>query len=114
MSALLNDWLHKHTRLPGVLAGGIGYPDHTLVVQPYGDHFPPEALENTWRCIADTYEVMNLHRFPPIELHWIYAQAQLYCVRRPDKIFLGLLISNEPGAIDQAEVKDLFADFKAQ
>jgi hypothetical protein len=113
MNAALNDWLTHKTQLPGVLACGLRYANATTVNQSYSLDYPPEKLDQAWFSVAETFEVAHLHRFPAPMLQWVFAHAQLYGLRRPDKTCLGIFVANDPQAVDATALARLFDEFKA-
>ncbi len=111
MKETIQQWLDQHARLPGLLACGVRYPDDTIFIPAGPGSFPRENLENSLRCIGDTFKVLNLNQFPIEYVRWIYQNALLYCVRRGDGIFLGLFTSREPAAVDLETLGRMLAEF---
>jgi hypothetical protein len=112
MDALLHDWLSQNCRVKGVLACGIVFPDKTNLSLSCGPDFPTELLEKAWRCVADTYEVAQLHHFSPTSLHWVYPQGHLYSLRRADRITFNAFLKADASAVDIGAVQALFTEFK--
>ena len=112
MQDLLNEWLTQKSHVKGILACGVVFPDKTNLSFSSGPEFPAELLEKAWRCVADTYEVAQLHHFSPTILHWGYAQGHLYSVRRPDKITFNVFLNSDAQSVDVSGVQALFAEFK--
>ena len=113
MKESTNLWLSSAARLPGVLACGVRYPDNSTFTQSWAEGFAPERLDNALRCVADTFQVLNLNRVPATSVRWVYEQAFLYCARRSDGICLGIFCTKDlqqksPGAIER-----LLADFQS-
>jgi hypothetical protein len=113
MKDSLSNWLEQNARIPGVLACAAGFPDKTAYGLSYSELFPRASLETVWRSLADTFEVAALHHLPAQHLRWIYANTQLYCARRSDRVFLAVLLENQPEKVDLAAVEHLFTLFKA-
>lgn len=112
MKEIFNHWLSVHGRFKGVWACGLRYPDTTTFHQSYIEELPEPELAKTWRYLADTYQVLNLHRIPALRLRWVYANAWIHCVRRSDGILLGLLTSTNPNEVDQAGLETLIKEFE--
>jgi hypothetical protein len=106
-------WLEEKTPVPGVLACGVRFTDKSSVTQSWSAEYPTEALENTWRCVADTFQVLKLNRLPGDRVLWVYEQALLYSDRRADGICLGVFIQRVADAVDQAGLETLFSEFAA-
>lgn len=109
---IFEQWLSRKVGLAGVFACGVGFPNKSVCSLSISEEYPKEVLENTWRCVGDTFEVSNLHRFGAVHVRWIYENAQIYCSRRLDRIFLAVIMSKEPGAVDAAAVEEMFEEFK--
>ena len=113
MKEIINLWLGKSARLPGVLAGGVRYPDKTTFTQTWSSQYPAATLENAWRCVSDAFQVLQLNRFPAGRVRWVYAHAILHGARRNDGICLGLFTTSDPLAFDAAEIERLLAEFQS-
>ena len=100
MKETFKEWMVQNPRVDGVLACGV--------------RFPGVALENAWRCMADAYQVLTLHRLSAVRMRWVYETALLHCARRHDGIILGLFTSRNPDEVDAAGLEQLFASFEAQ
>ena len=112
MKEVVNLWLSKNARLPGVLACGVRYQDKTTFTQSWSSLYKPEAIENVCRCIADTFQVTQLNRFVGSYLRWVYQNAFLFSTRRTDGICLGIFTTNDPLAFDRAEIERLLEEFR--
>ena len=113
MKETIKEWMVNQRRLVGVLACGVRFPDKTALNETYSRNFPAVALDNTWRCVADAYQVLSLHRIPAVRMRWVYENALLQCARRNDGIILGLFTSRNSEEIDFAGVEQTFAGFHA-
>ena len=113
MKEIVNLWLGKSARLPGVLACGVRYPDKTAFTQTWSSQYPADTLENAWRCVSDAFQVLQLNRFPAERVRWVYANAILFGARRSDGICLGVFTTSDPLAFDTAQIERLLAEFQA-
>ena len=113
MKEMLNLWLSKNARLPGVLACGLRYQDKACFTQTWSSNYKTEALENALRCAADTFHVLQLNRFVSQWTRWVYENAFLYCARRTDGICLALITTKDPLAFDQKQIEQLLAEFRS-
>lgn len=113
MKETVQQWMAQNSSASSVLACGVRFTDKTSINESHSEDFPLVAMENTWRCIADAYQVLTLHRFPVARMRWVYEQAILACVRRNDGIILGLFLSPDAEEAEQEEVERLFSEFHA-
>jgi hypothetical protein len=112
MKGTIKEWMFERPRVTGVLACGVRFPDKTALNESYSRDFPVVALDNVWRCVADAYQVLPLHRIPAVRMRWVYEKALLYCVRRSDGIILGLFTSRNPEELDSSGVERMCAGFE--
>ncbi|HUL51265.1 MAG TPA: hypothetical protein VLU94_01640 [Candidatus Nitrosotalea sp.] len=113
MKDAIKQWMTQTPRVRGVLAYGVRFTDKTSINETYSRDFPIVALENTWRCIADAYQVLTLHRFPVARMQWIYENAVLTCVRRNDGIILGLFVTPNRRELDSKELERQLTEFQS-
>jgi len=111
MKETLNLWATHRLRQPGVLACALRYPDATAFVQSYVPGFPPSAVENACRCVADTFLVLNLNRLPAEQLRWVFEKANLLCARRKDGVYLVLFVSRSQAEAETRELDQAIRDF---
>jgi hypothetical protein len=111
MKERLAQWLQDRARLRGVLAAGIRFADKTASCQSFASGYPVSGLENAWRCVADTYQVLNLHRVPGTQLKWSYEGAALHCTRRKDGVILAFFTAAQDSQADLAGVQRLMDEF---
>jgi hypothetical protein len=83
-------WIQSKLSIPGVLGYGIYTPGKRSFVESCVNTFSPDALENAWRCVAETIPVMQLNRFPTARFRFVYDQAVVHCERRRDGTCLGV------------------------
>lgn len=112
MRARLNQWLAARASVAGVQACGLRHADHSTFTQSHVPDFPPDGLENTWRCVADTFQVLKHHRFPAVNLRWVFEHALLYCLTRPDGTCLMVLITRKAQELDGAGLQAMFDEFQ--
>src|ERR671925_331965 len=86
----ITDWLRRTPPARGVLVRGIRFADQTFVCDFDSRDFPMSALEQAWRSVADTFQVLEAQRLPPTRLTWVFERAVLHCVRREDGTILGV------------------------
>ena len=113
MKVILQQWLAERTQITGVLACGIRFPDKTSLTQSWSNEFPVESLENAWRCVSDTFQVLKINFFPNEQIRWVYENAFLYCGRRYDGIFLAIFTCKDPDVFDQENIEQLIVEFRA-
>lgn len=113
MKSVITKWLKERTGTPGVLACGVQFPDASSCSQSHSPQFSPPVLEHTWRCVADTFQVLKLQQhFPATRLRWIYEHAYLYCAQREDGLCLGVFTAKDPAALDTGALEQLLGEFQ--
>jgi hypothetical protein len=113
MKSILQQWLAERTQVPGVIACGIRFPDKTSLTQSWSKEFQIESLENAWRCVSDTFQVLKINFFPNEKIRWVYENAFLYCGRRYDGICLAIFTSKDPQVFDPEIIEKLMTEFRA-
>ena len=83
-------WIKSNLAIPGVLGFGIYNPGKESFVEACVSTFSPQALENAWRCVAETIPVMQLNRFPTARFRFVFHSAVVHCERRRDGTCLGV------------------------
>jgi len=89
-NAAFQQWIQSNLTIPGVLGFGIYSAGRGSFVESCVSTFSPQALENAWRCVAETIPVMQLNRFPTARFRFVYHQAVVHCERRRDGTCLGI------------------------
>lgn len=107
----ISEWLRHSPLTRGVLVRGIRFPDQTFVCDLEARDFPSSALEQAWRSVADTFQVLTAQRLPADRLTWVYEHAILHYVRRGDGAMLGLFVSKKHGQADPGEIERLLNEF---
>ena len=97
----------------GVLVRGIRFADETFVCDFDSRDFPLSALEQAWRSVADTFEVLAAQRLPPTRLTWTFERAVLHSVRRVDGAILGAIVGKKVTGADPEGLERLLAEFEA-
>lgn len=104
-------WLRATTMARGVLVRGIRFADETFFSDVDAREFPTTALEQAWRIIADTFQVLNAQRLPPTRLIWVHEKTTLHCARRADGTILGVFVSRKTAEPDTVSVERTLAEF---
>ncbi len=112
MKERLNQWLTERAGVAGVQACGLRHADHSTFTQVRAPDFAPEGVENAWRCVADTFQVLKHHRFPAVNLRWVFEHALLYCLTRPDGICLMVFTTRKAPELDAAGLQAMFTEFQ--
>lgn len=105
-------WLRAAPAVRGTLLRGVRFPDQTLVSDAAEQHLPAGALEQAWRVVADTCQVLSAQHFPPNRLSWVYDRSVLHCLQRPDGLMLGVLMARKIADADLDGLNRLFAEFQ--
>src|SRR5687767_438390 len=108
----LKNWVMGNTDTLGVLALGIYAADKTGFIQPCAGGLPAPGLENAWRCVAETFPVLQLNRFPTARFRFVYGDAVVHCERRRDGTCLGIF-AVKGHQFEQDELYRLLNEFHA-
>ncbi len=109
----LTRWLRALPALRGVLVRGIRFPDETFVTDFDSRDFPVAALEQAWRSVADTFQVLSAQQFPPTRLTWMYERTILHCVQREDGSILGVIVSKKGAESNPSDLDKLLQEFQS-
>lgn len=91
LQAGLTEWMRQTPVLEGERLRALRFADQTFVCDEDSAEFPVSVTAKSWRCIADTCDVLATRRIRPERITWEYRHALLHCVRRPDGTVFGLL-----------------------
>ena len=108
----ITDWLHATPTVRGALVRGIRFADETFVCDVDSRDFPATALEQAWRLVADTFQVLSAQRLPPTRLTWVHEKTVLHCVRRADGAILGVFLSRKTNEGDPVALDRLLLEFQ--
>jgi len=86
-------WLRQAPTLPGELFRAVRLPNETFLYDNDTAPYPPPAIAQSWRRIADAWDVLTAHQVRPESLTWSYQQATLLSARRTDGTLLGVVLS---------------------
>jgi hypothetical protein len=115
MSVDLHDktarWLRSNIVVTGSIVRGVRFADETFITDVDTKDFPALALEQAWRVVADTYQVLSAQRIPPTRLNLVYDKAVLHCVRRSDGAIMGIFAHRKAADVDMNGVNRLFNEF---
>ena len=109
----ITDWLQRTPSVRGVLVRGIRFADETFVCDFDSRDFPLGALEQAWRSVADTFQVLTAQRLSPTRLTWVHERSVLHCVRRDDGSILGVFVATKQGELDSEGVDRLLSEFRS-
>ena len=84
MKEQLNQWLASCAPVAGVQALGLRHPDRTTSTRIVDPAFSAEGLENAWRSVGDTFQVLRHHQCAAVLLRWSFDQSLLHGLERPD------------------------------
>ena len=107
----LENWLDSIPPLAGVLACGMRMPDRSTVNRSFDDGFPDASLDNAWRCVADTLQVLRSQRLPGRRLRWTYENHLLQCAVRSDGAFLGIITTSQREELDEIGIEETLVGF---
>jgi hypothetical protein len=69
---LIMKWLYAAPTVRGTLVRGIRFPDQTFATDGEATDIPAAWLEQAWRLVGDTFQVLSSHQLPPTRLSWFY------------------------------------------
>ena len=84
MQEHIHNWLTEKMKIAGVLACGIRSPDRKTFTRSMSPQFQSVALENAFRCVSDTFQIMKSNRFPTGLVRWVFENYFLYAFARAD------------------------------
>lgn len=105
-------WIQSRVGIPGVLGFGIFTQNKQSFVESCTDTFSSQALENAWRCVAETIPVLQLNRLPTARFRFVYHHAVVHCERRRDGTCLGIF-AVKGHQFEQDELYRLLNEFHA-
>ena len=111
MKPLVERWLKEAPHIAGVLALGVQFADKSCASRSWTDALAVDGLDAAWRCVADVFPVLKLNRLPAARLRWIYERALLYCERREDGLWLGVLTARDSQGVDMEGLARLLEGF---
>jgi hypothetical protein len=111
--ASIAEWLRAAPTVRGMLVRGIRFPDQSFVSDVDPGDFPAAGLEQAWRLVGDTFQVLSAQQFPPSRLSWVYERMVLHCAQRPDGVILGIFLSRKNVETDSVGLNRLLADFQS-
>lgn len=106
------NWLHAAPTVRGTLVRGVRFPDQTFVSDMDARDFPASALEQAWRVVDDTFQVLSAQHFPPTRLSWVYERSVLHCVQRADGAILGVFLARKHTDVDNEGLNRLLGEFQ--
>ena len=93
MNNAFSQWMPAAAEFEGCLACGVRFPDQTVITHTTLEDLEPATIEIALRGLADTFQVLDVHRIPTARFRWVYQQGYVHCVQRPDNILLGVFTS---------------------
>ena len=108
----LSKWLAAALPVRGILVRSVRFPDQTSVNDGGEKTVAAGALEQAWRVVSDTFEVLRAQRFPPNRLSWVYDRAVLHCVQRADGAMLGVFAARKSSEVDSEGLNRLLNEFQ--
>ncbi len=108
---LITSWLRTSATLRGALVRGVRFPDETFVTDVDARDFSSTALEQAWRLVADTFQVLSAQRLPPSRLTWTYEKTILHYAQRADGSIFGIVLSRKADT-DPATLDKLLTEFQ--
>src|SRR5688572_22069207 len=101
---ITNRWMARNTKARGVLACGVRYPDQSTFNQTQAPNCSATALDNSWNCVAKTFEFLKQNRNDVDQMCWVFENYLLYCAVRSDDVCLGIFTAKKEEEHDPAVV----------
>ena len=108
----ISQWLTAAPLVRGTLVRGVRFPDQTFLSDVDARDFPAGALEQAWRLVGDTFDVLSAQRLPPRRLIWVYDRTVLHCVQHPSGAILGVCLSRKSSDAAPEELERMLAEFR--
>ena len=105
------EWLRHTPSVRGALVRSIRFADETFVSDSTSPDFPAGALEQAWRSVTDTFQVLAAQRLSATRLTWVYERAILHCARREDGAIFGVFVSRREANADEVGLNRLMSEF---
>jgi hypothetical protein len=108
----ISQWLMAAPLVRGTLVRGVRFSDQTFVTDVDARDFPAGALEQAWRLVSDTFDVLSAQRLSPNRLIWVYDRTVLHCVQHPDGAILGVCLARKNADAASDDLERLLAEFR--
>lgn len=105
-------WLSTAPIVRGMLMRGVRFPDQTFISDVDARDFSPSALEQAWRVVDDTFQVLIAQHFPPTKLSWVFERSTLHCAQRADGAILGVFLARKNVEVDTLALNRLLTEFQ--
>ncbi len=105
-------WLRASPALRGALVRGVRFPDETFLTDVEARDFSTAALEQAWRLVADTFQVLSAQRLPPTRLTWTHEKTVMHCVQHPQGAILGIVLSRKVADVDPMALEKMLTEFQ--
>lgn len=113
MKELLSQWFEQSSPFEGILACGLQFADQSSTVKTWADGFEEIAVEQGLRYVIDGLQLLQVARGNSARVRWVYANAMLYCERRPDGSCLAVFTKRNLDEIDLEGLERFFAEFQS-
>src|SRR5262245_14502269 len=107
----LTKWLRDVPTVRGTLLRAVRFPDQTFVSNGAEKDFPASGLEQAWRVVSDTFQVLTAQRFPPSRLSCVCSRVTLHCVHRVDGVMLGVFSNRKAAEVDSEGLNRMLNEF---
>jgi len=112
MQETFQNWLMEKIKVNGVLACGVRSPDRRTFSRSLSAQFQPVALENAFRCVGDTFQILASNRLPTGMVRWVYENYFLYGAARPDgNCFAVLTRRNSKTPLEAEDIQCMIEEF---
>ena len=107
----ITNWLRTTKAASGTIVRGVRFADETFISDVDTKDFPALSLEQTWRVVSDSFQILSAQKFPPTRLSWVYEKAVLHCVRRGDGAIFGVFVTKKIADVDMNGLNRMLTEF---
>lgn len=107
----LKKWLDQAAEPANALAFAIRFADRSVCAKRTSPGYPVKNLEQSLRGLAETFQVLALHRSPAQRIIMAYEKARVFAAVRADGACLGLYMPVEDRSYTGAHFAALVKDF---
>ena len=112
LKEVTNRWLARNSKLQGVIACGVLYPDQTTTTHTVSEQFPSAVLDNAWNVLANSFQFLKQNQAGGDQMRWVFEHYFVHGAIRSDNACLGIFTSKTEPDYDPAVVNRLISEFR--
>jgi hypothetical protein len=113
MQEILQRWLSRRPKCPGVLAWGLYFPGEKAISQCFGLQASAETLGTLWRELAEALQEMPRQGLETTQMRWVFSQHVIYTAARSEGAYLAVVAERNTDHVSRPEIENLLNNFKA-